>query len=480
MDVDAQLLARLRTADAQYGGFPNVDTWNGTVDSEDWNGHRDRLEQARAKAPKDSFEEAVRIATRAAATDTGAIEGLYTVDRGFTFSVATEAATWQAMLDEKGAETRQLIEAQIKAYELVLDVATQTKPITEALIRRIHEEACAPQETYTVYTEAGPQQQRLPKGKYKTQPNHVITEDGQIHAYSPVDMTGNEMHRLIEALKSPTFQSMHPVNQAAYSHYALVAIHPFADGNGRVARALASIWLYRAASVPFLVLDDQKRGYIASLVAADQGDQQRFVRFAYRRSLEAMSLVEEHVRAASLPPPEETLRFMEELFVAREGLTHADVDRIAHSVLNAFQVAFQQRVNELALPGGISIGIGTTSGSVGQAEGYRPPIEGGSTAVVASFSSAPPAGASFNVQTGILVSTSRGSDPAYLLTTHEGHALEVSLDEAYPSISAALELRLVAWVEQLLRQFLERLRSQAEEALRQSGYGWLQTRRSRG
>jgi fido (protein-threonine AMPylation protein) len=91
---------------------------------------------------------------------------------------------------------------------------------------------------------------------------------GEQHAYAPVDQVAPEMQRLMETLKSPEFGRAHPVIQASWAHYAFVAIHPFADGNGRVARALASAYLYRPNSVPFLMSADQRTPYFDALSAA--------------------------------------------------------------------------------------------------------------------------------------------------------------------------------------------------------------------
>jgi Fic family protein len=46
-------------------------------------------------------------------------------------------------------------------------------------------------------------------------------------------------------LNSPALQSLHPIFQAAITHYQLVFIHPFIEGNGRTARALATLTLYQ-------------------------------------------------------------------------------------------------------------------------------------------------------------------------------------------------------------------------------------------
>jgi Fic family protein len=56
------------------------------------------------------------------------------------------------------------------------------------------------------------------------------------------------------------------------AHYAFVAIHPFADGNGRVARALASVFTYRAYSVPVLILAESRNDYLTNLEAADRSN----------------------------------------------------------------------------------------------------------------------------------------------------------------------------------------------------------------
>jgi Fic family protein len=118
--------------------------------------------------PEGALDTAVRTAIRAAAFDTGAIEGLYKTDRGLTMTVATQAAAWQATVDEKAPDARAYFEAQLEAYELVFDVVTSARPVTEAWIRQLHEVLTGPQATYEVQTPVGPQLRALPRGRYKT------------------------------------------------------------------------------------------------------------------------------------------------------------------------------------------------------------------------------------------------------------------------------------------------------------------------
>lgn len=74
---------------------------------------------------------------------------------------------------------------------------------------------------------------------------------------------------------------------AARFHHRLVAIHPFANGNGRHARLMADVLLAHADAQPFtwgsktLVADGaERKTYIAALRAADAGDIKPLLEFA--------------------------------------------------------------------------------------------------------------------------------------------------------------------------------------------------------
>jgi Fic family protein len=47
-------------------------------------------------------------------------------------------------------------------------------------------------------------------------------------------------------LNAPVAQGVHPIFRAGITHYQLVYIHPFIEGNGRTARAMATLALYTA------------------------------------------------------------------------------------------------------------------------------------------------------------------------------------------------------------------------------------------
>lgn len=74
---------------------------------------------------------------------------------------------------------------------------------------------------------------------------------------------------------------------AAKFHHALVAIHPFPNGNGRHARAVADLLLASVGESPFswggtglTRASEMRKAYIAALQSADTGDLKPLLEFA--------------------------------------------------------------------------------------------------------------------------------------------------------------------------------------------------------
>jgi len=89
---------------------------------------------------------------------------------------------------------------------------------------------------------------------------------------------------LLTWLNSAHAAALHPVVRAAIFHQRFTAIHPFRDGNGRTARALATLILWRAGfplEVLILqrILDERREAYVSALREADRGDLAGWVRF---------------------------------------------------------------------------------------------------------------------------------------------------------------------------------------------------------
>ena len=80
------------------------------------------------------------------------------------------------------------------------------------------------------------------------------------------------MAALVELHLAHEAQGVAPEVEAAWLHHRFTQIHPFQDGNGRVARALASLVLLRAGWFPLVVTRDERDEYIGALESADSGD----------------------------------------------------------------------------------------------------------------------------------------------------------------------------------------------------------------
>jgi len=84
------------------------------------------------------------------------------------------------------------------------------------------------------------------------------------------------INQFIKWLNSEDSKTLHAVLVAGISHYELVRIHPFVDGNGRTARALATLILcLRGFDIKrFFVLDDyydsDRKAYYNALKTVNQ------------------------------------------------------------------------------------------------------------------------------------------------------------------------------------------------------------------
>jgi Fic family protein len=442
-------------ASGGYEPFPSFSAW---ADAEFSPAIVERAETRLAEkllsAGKDALTAAVERASRSAAVDTGAIEGLYTVDRGFTYSVATQAATWEAMVEHKGEPVRSAIEDALKAYDYVLDAATQSIPVSEMWIRELHTIICASQETYTVFTSLGKQEQPLPKGVYKTLPNSPWNPStGRVHQYAAVWDTAPEMARFVDELRSERFLSAHPVLQASYAHYAYVCIHPFADGNGRVARALASVFLYRQPGIPLVIFADQRARYFEALEAADRKLYSGFINFVEACVVDTIGVVAAQMRP-SAPSASASLAEISQYYATTsdERVYFDAAARLGKMARDEFTRQF----GELQVPAQIQCRVMDTGGAPRRSEGYTPAEKESNFRV--SIQAANPAPAQVSVVLGAVVGKETNAADLALVGDVPGDELEVALREIEPTATETLRLKVAGWVEGLTASYFERLR----------------------
>lgn len=455
--------AEISAVDRLYRGFPDFAAWGRLGDPylDLWQRFAAELAGRRQEAALEHLDRAVRVAVRAAAIDTGAIEGLYEVDRGFTLSVAFQIFAWEQALEERGERVRELFEAQLAGYELAIDAVTGQTPLSEAWLRALHERLCAPQDTYRVLTAVGWQEQPLPKGRYKELPNHVRLPDGSYHAHAPVASVAPEMHRLMEQVRTPAFEQAHPVEQAAYAHYALTVVHPFADGNGRVARALASVYLYRSLSIPLLVFANQRLPYLGALAEADQGNYRPWLDFAAKRGIETMQLVIDSLRSAASSQPTEVAERVGTLSSPR-GRSHAGLDNLALHLLVEAQARMEQEVGKLRRRLRKAEVLQVVSSGPAP-PGYRRVAGRDAPVVSVSLGTPLPRPVDTELFFRVNIALDETNPFGFQLEVPGSHdRLDVWDADLAPDMSESLKLRLDMWVQRHLSALL----SQLEEATR--------------
>ncbi|MDR1215006.1 MAG: Fic family protein [Propionibacteriaceae bacterium] len=450
-----------------YEPFPAFADWSVDFDPSVVEGYASRLRRIKAAATPEARRQALTVATRYAAVDTGAIEGLYTTDRGFTETIARRSEFWRQALDQKGERVKRSIEDALAGYDYVLDAVTGSTPISSKWIRELHAVITKHQSTYTVYVPGVGQlredRRPLPHGEYKQFPNNPTSAStGRLHHYAPPEDTASELTRLMDELGSDRFQVAHPVVQSAYAHYAFSCVHPFADGNGRVARALASVYLYRAPGVPLVIFADQRGLYIDALEAADAGRPSAFVRFVEARVIDVIGLLEQSMAVQpsqavsasdlnALAPslPSEEIVLLSKLVLSlcsdslREALGRANLDP-----------SFHARV--LAVSYG-PIDLDTSfSWSFPIPSGYAPV---NSHSWVAIYARTGPAQETRPLLSHIIAMERRTPSPRLLVVADDGTApLEVLERDLNPVQTTAFSLKLKAWADGAVQRFMERLR----------------------
>ena len=200
-----------------------------------------------------------RGALLAAAHESGALDGLYPGDAALATALLGGTASLAAIEPPARAHVAALHEALEMAAGATADDLS-----SPAWIRRLHHVACRPQLTHAVHGDHGPEAHVLATGDYKHHPNHERDATGAVVPHAPVGLLHEEMQRFARFAGSEHFASLDPIGRAAYAHHAITHVAPFADGNGRVARILASAHLLRAASIPFLVFERDAPSYAAA------------------------------------------------------------------------------------------------------------------------------------------------------------------------------------------------------------------------
>lgn len=156
----------------------------------------------------------------------------------------------------EGKPLRDIYEAvgHAKAYDYLYELS-HNEPINEEIIRNIHK---------LFYHNIDPDR----AGQYRKVPVFI---SGSRYSVAPVSEISKRMKQLIQWYNNNE-NKLHPVILAAELHKRFVFIHPFIDGNGRMARLLMNLALirndYNIAIIPAVTRTE----YITALELSHKDD----------------------------------------------------------------------------------------------------------------------------------------------------------------------------------------------------------------
>ncbi|MBU1172900.1 MAG: Fic family protein [Proteobacteria bacterium] len=218
--------------------------------------------------------------------NSNSIEGS-TLTRGETHFFLTEGLTVEGKPFKDFVDTKN----HANAIDWLQDIISNTRDISEGLIKELNALLLFGIDFTPAINPLGQKvNKKANPGQYKTQPNHVLLPNGDIHYYVDPLHVQTQMQELVEWINA-NIDQIHPIALAAIFHYNLVRIHAFDDGNGRGARILMNLILMKKGFFPAVIKTEKKRKYLTAIQEADKGDINPFVIFITGELIETQEKV---------------------------------------------------------------------------------------------------------------------------------------------------------------------------------------------
>lgn len=173
-----------------------------------------------------------------------ALEGLIfsgqEIETALEFQPVAEASSLHAFRDVRNFKA---------ALDLIRVEAAKKPKVTLALVRRLYETLHAGIESKA----AGEFRREIPLHRAYF---HEIAQPAKI-----------ELHiaKLLEWCDSPDFKATHAIHKASKLQHAFMAVYPYTDGSGKIARLLSNLLLVHAGYQPCIIHTIDRQRYYESL-----------------------------------------------------------------------------------------------------------------------------------------------------------------------------------------------------------------------
>lgn len=162
---------------------------------------------------------------------------------------------------------------EMKAHNVGLEIVKREaldkeRPLTELFIRELNRVILV--DDFKKQRTDGEGTYEIKVGQYKTKQNSVITATGEEFQYASPEETPAMMTDLVSWYnQEEKNERLTLIEIAALLHYRYIRIHPFEDGNGRIARLLVNFVLLRHGYPMIIIKSDDKQNYLNILNVCD-------------------------------------------------------------------------------------------------------------------------------------------------------------------------------------------------------------------
>lgn len=157
-----------------------------------------------------------------------------------------------------------------EAFDFMLQLVQKKTPFSQEIIQQIHD----------IITKG----LLKDSGKYRTGNVRITGSSITPPSYQKIIPLMDDYIHTIKTLP------LHPLKKAAIIHHRLVWIHPFFDGNGRVARILTNLFFMPEGYPPIVLKQEQRKIYYQVLHQADHGNLSPLAMFIAKAMNEALQI----------------------------------------------------------------------------------------------------------------------------------------------------------------------------------------------
>ena len=234
-------------------------------------------EQAQELGESQALAEFNARLAREWAIETGILEQLYTIDEGVS-RLLIEQGLHSSLIphgttDQDPEYVMALVKDQHRVVDWLFDFVRAEREVSTTFIKEMHQLMTRHQDTTSATDSLGRSVKvELTSGDWRTLPTKINRMGDGEYVCCPPEQIGPVMTDLVRMSQAHFAEKVPAEVEAAWLHHRFTEVHPFQDGNGRVARALATLAFLREGFFPLVIRRIDREEYLQALYYADAGD----------------------------------------------------------------------------------------------------------------------------------------------------------------------------------------------------------------